>query len=203
MVTQTHHFDLPGLGKIPWRSAWQTIPVFFLGNPMDRGAGWATTYRVTKSQTQLKRLCMCVRARTHTHTQKLSISPHFPASAPRAPHHCAPRVSSEQLPPGRARAQACPVPHSPSGEFSDLCLHHLLCLNLPVCFERMLFTSMLLLPASPQTCSHKGTSSLMHIPLHCLHFQTTAYTIPAAKNARVWGVGWVGGGGGRLKREGT
>ena len=126
MVTQTHHFDLPGLGKIPWRSAWQTIPVFFLGNPMDRGAGRATTYRVTKSQTQLKRLCMCAhahaRAHTHTHTHKLSIFPHFPASAPRAPHHCAPRVSSEQLPPGRARAQACPVPHSPSGEFSDLCL---------------------------------------------------------------------------------
>ena len=28
--------------KIPWRSKWQPTPVFFLGNPMDRGAWWAT-----------------------------------------------------------------------------------------------------------------------------------------------------------------
>ena len=26
------------VGKIPWRRAWQPTPVFFLENPMDRGA---------------------------------------------------------------------------------------------------------------------------------------------------------------------
>ena len=30
-------FD-PWMGKIPWRRAWQPTPVFFLENPMDRGA---------------------------------------------------------------------------------------------------------------------------------------------------------------------
>ena len=29
--------SIPGLGKIPWRRKWKPIPVFFLGNPMDRG----------------------------------------------------------------------------------------------------------------------------------------------------------------------
>ena len=36
-------------------------PVFLLGNPMDRGAWWATVHRVAKSQTWLKQL------RTHAH----------------------------------------------------------------------------------------------------------------------------------------
>ena len=39
------------VGKIPWRRAWQPTLVFLLENPMDRGAGWATVYRVAKSQT--------------------------------------------------------------------------------------------------------------------------------------------------------
>ena len=30
--------SIPGLGKIPWRKAWQPIPAFLLENPMDRGA---------------------------------------------------------------------------------------------------------------------------------------------------------------------
>ena len=34
--------SIPVLGKIPWRRKWQPTPVFLLGNPMDRGAWWAT-----------------------------------------------------------------------------------------------------------------------------------------------------------------
>ena len=39
--------------KIPWRRKWQPTPVFFLGNPIDRGVWKATVHGVTKSQTQL------------------------------------------------------------------------------------------------------------------------------------------------------
>ena len=47
----------PWVGKIPWRRAWQPIPVLSrLENPMDRGARWSTVHRVAKSPTQLKRL---------------------------------------------------------------------------------------------------------------------------------------------------
>ena len=38
---------IPGLGKFPWRRKWQPTPVFFLENPMDRGAWRATVHRVT------------------------------------------------------------------------------------------------------------------------------------------------------------
>ena len=42
---------IPGLGKIPWRRAWQPTPLFLnLENPMDRGAWPATILRVAKSQ---------------------------------------------------------------------------------------------------------------------------------------------------------
>ena len=34
----------PWVGKIPWRRAWQPTPVFFLENPMDRGAWQATVH---------------------------------------------------------------------------------------------------------------------------------------------------------------
>ena len=27
----------PSIGKIPWRRKWKPIPLFLLGNPMDRG----------------------------------------------------------------------------------------------------------------------------------------------------------------------
>ena len=43
----------PWVRKIPWRRKWQPIPVFLPGNPMDRGAWWATVHEVTKSQTRL------------------------------------------------------------------------------------------------------------------------------------------------------
>ena len=48
----------PWIGKIPWRKAWQSIPVFLLENLMDRGAWWATVHRVAKSWIRLKRLSL-------------------------------------------------------------------------------------------------------------------------------------------------
>ena len=40
------------IGKIPWRSAWQSMP----GESMDRGTRWAINHRVAQSRTRLKRL---------------------------------------------------------------------------------------------------------------------------------------------------
>ena len=46
-------FD-PWVGKIPWRSAWQSTPVFLPGeSPWTQGAWRATLHGVTQSQTQL------------------------------------------------------------------------------------------------------------------------------------------------------
>ena len=39
----------PWVGKIPWRRKWQPTPVFFLGNPMDRGVWQATVHGVADS----------------------------------------------------------------------------------------------------------------------------------------------------------
>ena len=44
----------PWVGKIPWKKAWQPTPIFFPGEPMDRGDWRATVHRVTKSRTRLK-----------------------------------------------------------------------------------------------------------------------------------------------------
>ena len=52
-----HRFD-SWVGKIPWRRAWQSAPVFLPGNPKDRGVWWATVHGVAKSQTRLKQLSM-------------------------------------------------------------------------------------------------------------------------------------------------
>ena len=52
-----HRFD-PWVQKIPWRRKWQPIPVFLLGNPMDRGAWCVIVHRVMKSLTWLRRLRM-------------------------------------------------------------------------------------------------------------------------------------------------
>ena len=41
--------------KFPWRRKWQPTPVFFLGNPIEKGAWQAAVHRVTKSQTRLRR----------------------------------------------------------------------------------------------------------------------------------------------------
>ena len=45
-----HEFD-PWVRKIPWRRVWQPIPVFLLGEPVDRGVWWAIVHGVAKSQT--------------------------------------------------------------------------------------------------------------------------------------------------------
>ena len=45
----------PWVGKIPWRRAQQSTPVFLPGESMDRGAWWATVHRVARSQTWGKR----------------------------------------------------------------------------------------------------------------------------------------------------
>ena len=68
--------------KIPWRRKWLPTLVFFLENPMDRGAWQATAHGIAKSQTQPKWLSM------HAHTiqvralsrvirfSKLTLTPH-------------------------------------------------------------------------------------------------------------------------------
>ena len=65
--------------KISWRKPWKPIPVFLRENPMDRGAGWATVHRVTKSQTQLKQLNMdaCVHMLVQLHILGNIISSYF------------------------------------------------------------------------------------------------------------------------------
>ena len=63
-------FD-PWVGKIPWRTAWQSTPVFLPGESTDRGAWQAIVHRVTKSQTQLEQLSM----RTHSITGRWEKAP--------------------------------------------------------------------------------------------------------------------------------
>ena len=43
----------PGLGRSPGGGNGNCLQYSSLGNPIDRGACWATLHRVTKSQTQL------------------------------------------------------------------------------------------------------------------------------------------------------
>ena len=50
-------FD-PWVGKILWRRAWQSTPVSWLENLMDRGAWWATVPAVAKSRTWMEWLGM-------------------------------------------------------------------------------------------------------------------------------------------------
>jgi len=37
--------SIPGLGKFPWRRAWQPTAVFSHENPVDGGAWWAAVYK--------------------------------------------------------------------------------------------------------------------------------------------------------------
>ena len=43
--------DIEDMDSIPWRRAWQPTPASCLENPMDRGAWWATVYRIAESDT--------------------------------------------------------------------------------------------------------------------------------------------------------
>ena len=52
----------PWVRKIPWRRAWQPIPVFLPGKCPGQRSLEGSVHRVTKSRTQLKKLC------THMHT---------------------------------------------------------------------------------------------------------------------------------------
>ena len=47
---------IPGSGRSPGGGHGNLFQYSCLENPMDRGAWWARVHRVTKSQTQLKRL---------------------------------------------------------------------------------------------------------------------------------------------------
>ena len=47
---------ISGLGRAPKGGHGNTPQYFCLENPMDRGAQQATVYKVTKSQTELKKL---------------------------------------------------------------------------------------------------------------------------------------------------
>ena len=54
-IRRIHRFS-PWAGKIPWRRAWQLTPVFLPGEPLYRGAWWATGHGFAMSGTQLKQL---------------------------------------------------------------------------------------------------------------------------------------------------
>ena len=45
--------SIPGLGRSPGEGNGNPLQYSCLGNPMDRGAWWATVHGATKSQTQL------------------------------------------------------------------------------------------------------------------------------------------------------
>ena len=46
--------SIPGLGRSPGEGNGNPLQYSRLGNPMDRGAWWATVHRVAKSQTRLR-----------------------------------------------------------------------------------------------------------------------------------------------------
>ena len=48
--------SLTRVRRIPWRRKWQPTPVLLPGNPMDRGAWWATVHGVTKESDTTWRL---------------------------------------------------------------------------------------------------------------------------------------------------
>ena len=50
--------SIPGLGRAPERGHDNALHYSCMENPMDRGAWWATVYRVTKSWTRLKWISM-------------------------------------------------------------------------------------------------------------------------------------------------
>ena len=45
--------SIPGLGRSPGVGNSNPLQYYCLGNPMDRGKGWATVHGAAKSQTQL------------------------------------------------------------------------------------------------------------------------------------------------------
>ena len=51
---------VPGLGRSPRGGNGNPLQYSCLGNPMDKGAWWATVHRVAKSWTRLKLLGICI-----------------------------------------------------------------------------------------------------------------------------------------------
>ena len=45
--------SIPGSRRSPWRRKWQPPPVFLPGDPIHRGAWWATVHGVAKSHSHL------------------------------------------------------------------------------------------------------------------------------------------------------
>ena len=64
--------SIPGSGRSPGGGHGNPLQSSCLENPMDRGAWWATVLGVTKSQIQLKRLCM------HVHSESGILHLWFP-----------------------------------------------------------------------------------------------------------------------------
>ena len=58
---------IPGSRRSPGVATDNPLQSSRLGNPMDRGAGWATVHGVAKSQTT-EYTCACTHTHTHTHT---------------------------------------------------------------------------------------------------------------------------------------
>ena len=46
--------SIPGSGRSPGEGNGNPLQYSYLGNPMDRGAWWATVHGVTKSETQFR-----------------------------------------------------------------------------------------------------------------------------------------------------
>ena len=59
--------SIPGSGRSPGEGNGNPLQYSSLGNPMNRGAQWATVHGVAKSQTQLIN-------QTHTHTHTIILS---------------------------------------------------------------------------------------------------------------------------------
>ena len=64
---------IPGSGRSPGGGHGKSLQYFCLENPMDRGAWWPIVHRITKSQTQLKRLSTHRHTHRHTHTHTYTL----------------------------------------------------------------------------------------------------------------------------------
>ena len=69
---------IPGSGRSPGEGNRSTLQYSCLGNPMDRGAWWATVHDVTKELDMTERLSMHVH--THSHQSPLDHLSPFPLS---------------------------------------------------------------------------------------------------------------------------
>ena len=69
-----HASSIPGSERSPEGGHGNSLQYSRLENSMDRGGWWATVYRVTKSQTQLKQLS------THRHNRFTQVTAIMPGS---------------------------------------------------------------------------------------------------------------------------